>query len=163
MFDSLISSLFNNSVLALRINTQPSVPNFPSVFCLSCMESRPLGVCRDIYFILCRKFLFGFSNENFSFFMLTNCSVCRTVPGVLIINHRLQDLLINPVFGAYLAVGTLVFPFDGKKYTLYDEVSLIFSLFCLTVHLSKCTRGYYTNHLCSKSVWPSVPGFQHSM
>ena len=63
------------------------------------------------------------------------------MPGVLIINHRLQDLLINPVFGAYLAVGTLVFPFDGKKYTLYDEVSLIFSLFCLTVHLSKCTRG----------------------
>ena len=76
-----------------------------------------------------------------SYAFLTNCSVCRTVPGVLIINHRLQDLLINPVFGAYLAVGTLVFPFDGKKYTPYDEVSLIFSLFCLTVHLSKCTRG----------------------
>ena len=62
------------------------------------------------------------------------------MPGVLIINHRLQDLLINPVFGAYLAVGTLISLLMGK-YTLYDEVSLIFSLFCLTVHLSKCTRG----------------------
>ena len=35
----------------------------------------------------------------------------------------------------------LSFPFWWEKYTLYDEVSLIFSLFCLTVHLSKCTRG----------------------
>ena len=98
-----------------------------------------------------------------SYAFLTNCSVCRTVPGVLIINHRLQDLLINPVFGAYLAVGTLVFPFDGKNipFMMRFLLSLAFSVLRF---IYQSARGvYYTNHLCSKSVWPSVPGFQHSM
>ena len=62
--------------------------------------------------------------------LLTNCSVCRTVPGILIFNHRLQDLLINPVFGAYLAVGTLVFPFDRKNtpFMVRFLLSLAFSV-----------------------------------
>ena len=106
---------------------------------------------------------FGFSNGFPFYALLTNCSVCRIVPGVLIINHRLHDLLINPVFGAYLAVGTLVFPFDGKNipFMMRFLLSLDFSV---TRFIYQSARGvYYTNHPCSKSVWPSVPGFQHSI
>ena len=162
MFDSLISSLFINSVLALRLNTQPSVPNFPSV-CLSCMESQPLGVCRDIYFILCRKFFIWVFHWNFSYFMLTSCSVCRTVPGVLIFNHRLQDLLLNPVFWSLSCSRHLYFSFwwENIPFMMRFLLSLAFSV--LRFIYQKCTRGYYTNRLCSKSAWPSVPGFQHSM
>ena len=75
------------------------------------------------------------------------------MPGVLIINHRLQDLLINPVFGAYLAVGTLISLLMGK-YTLYDEVSLIFGLFCLTV-LYQSAREVNTQTTCVQNLLDS--------
>ena len=80
------------------------------------------------------------------------------MPGVLIINHRLQDLLISPVFGAYLAVGTLISPLMGK-YTLCDEVSLVFGLFCLTV-LYQSAREVNTQTTCVQNLLdPPCPDF----
>ena len=80
------------------------------------------------------------------------------MPGVLIINHRLQDLLINPVFGAYLGVGTLISLLMGK-YTLYDEVSLLLGLFCLTV-LYQSAREVNTQTTCVQNLLdPPCPDF----
>ena len=69
--------------------------------------------------------------------MLTSCSVCRTVPGVLIFNHRLQGLLSNPVFWSLSCSRHLYFFLLVGKYTIYDEVFLIFKPFCLMGYLSK--------------------------
>ena len=69
--------------------------------------------------------------------MLTSCSVCWTVPGVLIFDHRLQGLLLNPVFGAYPAVGTYIFSFWWENIPFMMRFSLSLSLFCLMGYLSK--------------------------
>ena len=91
--------------------------------------------------------------------MLTSCSVCWTVPGVLIFDHRLWDLLLIQFLELILQQAHVFFPFGGK-YTLQDEVSLIFSLFCLTVHLSKCTRGLlHKPPVFEICFGPPCPGF----
>ena len=83
------------------------------------MEFRPLEVCRDIYFILCGEFYLGFPMI-FPIFYAPSLSLPSLPDRARSTDSQPQAarFLISLNFGAYLAVGTLEFPFDGKVYPL---------------------------------------------
>ena len=148
MFDSLISSLFINSVLALRWYTQTLRPKFSFSLFKLCGISTFKGVQGYIFFISRRKFFIWVFHWNFSYFMLTSCSVCWTVPGVLIFNHRLQGLLLNPVFWSLSCSRHLYFFLLVGKYTIYDEVFLILKPFLSHGLFIKSAREVTTQTAC---------------
>ena len=100
-----------------------------------------------------RGILFGFSND-FSHLHAPSPSLPSLPDRARSTDSQPQAVrfLISLNFGAYLAVGTLEIPFDGKVYPLGWGNSLIFSL-SVGLFIYQSARGvYYTNHLCSKSV-----------
>ncbi len=163
MFDSLISSLFINSVLALRWYTQTLRPEFSFSLFKLCGISTFKGVQGYIFFIPRRKFFIWVFHWNFSYFMLTSCSVCWTVPGVLIFDHRLWDLLLIQFLELILQQAHVFFPFGGK-YTIYDEVFPIFKPFLSHGLFIKSAREVTSQTVCvSNLLGLHCPDFLHSM
>ena len=92
--------------------------------------------------------------------MLTSCSVCWTVPGVLIFDHRLQGLLLNPVFWSLSCSRHLYFFLLVGKYTIYDEVFLILKPFLSHGLFIKSAREVTTQTACVHNLLgPQCPDF----
>ena len=92
--------------------------------------------------------------------MLTGCSVCWTVPGVLIFDHRLQGLLLNPVFWSLSCSRHLYFFLLVGKYTIYDEVFLILKPFLSHGLFIKSAREVTTQTACVHNLLgPQCPDF----
>ena len=91
--------------------------------------------------------------------MLTSCSVCWTVPGVLIFDHRLWDLLLIQFLELILQQAHVFFPFGGK-YTIYDEVFPIFKPFLSHGLFIKSAREVTTQTACVHNLLgPQCPDF----
>ena len=95
--------------------------------------------------------------------MLASCSVCWTVPRVLIFDLRLWDLLLIQFWSFSCSRLMYFFPLMGK-YTIYDKVFPVFKPFLSHGLFIKSAREVTTQTVCVFNLLGlQCPDLLHSM